>query len=253
MTGEKFAELVREYANADSVTLPDSTLCLLANPVKNDLCQDISNLVGEKYFELPTETSLVADQREYDLPQDMLNSVTGVNAQLDGTNWIRLYNVGIENFDHALDETHIVANYANSEGDAGYLIRRSSLYLLTGTITDVTDGLKIWYNVPFPDFTASVLAETTTDLAVPLSDTQHGLPTAVQEVVARETAFRYKANRDEKYKPNDLELRLHVPVASAREGDWLKAIKSLRRTDESEIIPLTSPNLSDLGDYGFDY
>jgi len=81
-----FATLVRYYTKTNSTTLTDANILILANIFKDDIAGTISTEVGEDYFGLRFERDLIADQREYDLPSELMARMKYLNAKLDGTN-----------------------------------------------------------------------------------------------------------------------------------------------------------------------
>jgi hypothetical protein len=241
MVGTKFASLTRKYAKADSNILPDADLLLFANAVKDDLANEISNAVDENYFEVPATTNLVEDQREYPFPSDTLDVIHRVEAILDEENWIVLSELFNQDIDFALTETNIVNKFGNGEGQAFYKLTRSAIYLFTGSVPAYSDGLKLWFNAYPQDLSAGMLADSDADLSEAPSTTTHGVPRATHEVWARETAFRWKEGRISKYRPTYSEQKLHG-FGNPENGDWMKAVKSLRQIQKGRVIVAEQPD-----------
>ena len=233
MTGANFTSTVRLNANADSTILSDTNLLLVANTVKDYLANKVVTDADEDYFEIPATTALVADQREYSLPADTLDRITRVEAKFDGTNWIPLLSeLDLPDVTIPIVEARIIEIYGNDENQAYFDMTRNGIYILSGEIDDVTAGLKIWYNTFPSDLTAGDLAAVT-ELSIPGSTTTFALPRQLHEVWARETAYRWKVNRDDKYRPTDFENRLHLPIDN---NDIDKAVDSLRNINKMRNI-----------------
>jgi len=238
MTGANFTSLVRMYANADSTIMSDTNLLLLANAVKDGLANRVVSEADEDYFEMPATTDLVADQREYSLPTDLLKSLTRVEAKFNDSDWIPLLEeVDLLDVTIPIVEADIIEEYGNNEGEAYFDMTRNGIYILSGEIDDVTAGLKMWYNAYPTDLVAGDLV-LTSDLSVPTTTTGFAIPRQLHEVWARETAYRWKVNRDAKYQPTDLEERLHLPIGKS---DTDNAIRSLRDMNKMRDIFAATP------------
>jgi len=143
MNYSKFATLVRYYTKTNSTTFSDADILTLANIFKDDIAGLISKEVGEDYFGLRFERDLIAGQREYDLPAELMTRIKYLNAKLDGTNWERLKETDLSTYGQAMDEATIEAQYADK--DPEFDIWDNSIYILSGRpIIDVTDGLRLW-------------------------------------------------------------------------------------------------------------
>jgi len=238
MTGANFTSLVRLYANADSTIMSDTNLLLFANVVKDDLSSRIVTEADEDYFEIPATTDLVEDQREYSEPTDILKSLTRVEAKFNGTDWIPLLEeIDLPDVTIPIVEARIIENYGNNKGEAKFDMTRNGIYILSGSIENVTAGLKFWYNAYPTNLVAGDLV-LTSDLSVPTTTTGFAVPRQLHEVWARETAYRWKVNRDAKYRPTDLEERLHLPIGKS---DTDQAIRSLRNVNKMRNIFAETP------------
>ena len=219
MTYVEFAALCRFYTQTSSVTFSDSDLVLLANNARDEITSEAANRANHDEFCVPATTNLVADQREYALPVDKLNSIKYVEANLQVSagqdNWVKLNEFDIVQYQRPTNETETVSRFSNNEGAAFFDIFRNSLYLYCGTIINVTDGLKLWYQAYLRKLTTADLASTT-DMAVDRSTTEIGLPTIFHELVARRVSIAWKSSRDkpvpesplERQYPMDLEKRI---------------------------------------------
>ena len=89
MTPVEFAYHVRFMTRTNSTTFTDAEILALMKIRQDEIAKAILE-ADEDILLIPQYTSLVADQREYPLPQDMLSSIKRVEAKLDGTNFIKL-------------------------------------------------------------------------------------------------------------------------------------------------------------------
>ena len=198
----------------------------MLNLFKDQVCQRALE-TDEDIFELPTYMNLVANQREYPLHSNLLSRIARVEAKLDGSNWLKLTEVdlGEINFPITL-EADIVKHFANEQGKCGYDIMRKSLWLYSGTITTVTDGLRVWENT-WPSNVAGM--GLTTDMSVDPSTTTHGVPKELHLVIADRMVIFWKASRE---KP--------IPLTE-REQNWEfyleKSIQTLKKANyDREIL-----------------
>lgn len=208
----KFATLVRYYTKTNSTTFTDADILILANIFKDDISGLIAKEVGEDYFGLRFERNLIAGQREYDLPAELMSRLKYVQAKLDGTNWEKLNETDLSTYSKALDEDTIQLTY--SEKDAEFDLWDQGIYVLSGdAIIDVTDGLKIWAIVfpsDFPNLTS------TEDMSTNPDDYSHGFPRQFHELLARRVSIAYKSSKDrpiplsEKEKLYEMDLLLQV-------------------------------------------
>jgi len=90
MTFAKFTTLVRFYTSTNSTTFTDANVLILSNIFKDSIAEQLSKEVGEDIFGLRLTRSMVADQREYDLPADVMARIKYIEAKLDGTDWVTL-------------------------------------------------------------------------------------------------------------------------------------------------------------------
>lgn len=218
MTPAKLATYVRYKTRTNSSTLPDADLLTIGNVVKDRLVLEALD-ADEDLFLVPTYKNLVADQREYPLHSSILSRIKRVEAKLDGTNYIKLYEFDLPQFKKPIStEADIVAEFGNTEGDAYYDMMRKSIWIYSGTITSVTDGLKIWLNTWVADLTDMT---STTDMSVDPSTTTHGIPRALHNVLATGMVIEYKESREKPIPLNERELLF--------DKDVKKAIQSLKR------------------------
>ena len=244
MTPEELATYVRLRTRTNSTTFTNADMLVLANIVKEDVCQRALE-TDEDIFLVPTYLNLVADQREYPLPTNLLSRIKRVEAKLDGTNYIKLDEIDLTEWDHPLtSETDITYYFSNEQGKAKFDLIRHSVWIYSGSITSVTDGLRIWDNTYPPNI---VSMAGTTDMSVDPSTTTHGIPRALHKVIATGIIIEYKTSRE---KPIPLTER-----EQKYEFDLEKAIQSLKKQNyDREVIgsiPETDINGNNLD--GSDY
>lgn len=237
MTPSELATYVRFKTRTNTSTLTDDDLLMLLNTVKNEVC-DRALEVDEDIFLVPTTLNLVANQREYPFKSDILSRIKRVEAMFNGSDYIKLTNIDLADIDQPIgSEAQIVARFSNEEGNAFYDIMRSSLWLYSGTITSVTNGLKVWLNT-IPSNVASILS--TTDMRVDPSTTAHGIPAPLHKVIAKGVVIEWKESRE---KPIPLTER-----EQKWEFDLEKAIQTMKRTDYDREVYASIPD-----DDGSDY
>jgi len=226
MNYSKFATLVRYYTKTNSTTFSDADILTLANIFKDDIAGLISKEVGEDYFGLRFERDLIAGQREYDLPAELMTRIKYLNAKLDGTNWERLKETDLSTYGQAMDEATIEAQYADK--DPEFDIWDNSIYILSGSpIIDVTDGLRLWAIVfpsDFPNLTS------TEDMSTNPDDYSHGFPRQFHELLARRVSIAYKSSKD---RP--------IPLSEKEqlyEADLMAAINAMKDANlDRSVIP----------------
>lgn len=203
MTPAKLASYVRFKTRTNATTFPDSDILMLSEVVLDDLAKDIID-VDEDILLTPQYTSLVANQREYSLPSDMLSSIKRVEAKLDGTNYIKLDELDILSLRNSiLSETQITDNFGNNEHEAFFELSRNALTIYSGTITSVADGLRIWTNTwpsQVTDLTSVV------DMSVDPSTTTHGIPRELHHILATGIIIEWKSSREKPIPLSEREL-----------------------------------------------
>ena len=137
----KLDDLLNNITNTDATSYSDA-----------DKHQDLS--VAGKYFlgimlesmtdwNITGDTAtddLVANQREYDFPTNFIK-LKRLDLKLDGTNWYRATYIDEgEISDSIASESDITEQFTNTE--PYYTFRGNKIFILSGTIKDVTDGIK---------------------------------------------------------------------------------------------------------------
>jgi hypothetical protein len=209
---------------------------------QDELAQDILK-TDEDILLIPQYTSLVAGQREYAEPADMLSRIKRVEAKLDGTNWIKLDELDITELNYPIVlEADITKYFTNTEGGASFDIMRKAIKIYSGTITTVTDGLRLWINTfptPISDLTSI------TDMSIDPSTTTHGIPRELHEIWSRGVVIDFKSSREKPIPLTERELKYDI--------DKKTALDTLKHGNlDREIIGLLPP-ASDRGDDGFNF
>lgn len=214
MTGQNYALLVREYTPTNSTTLPDTTIVLLSNVVKDDFAKEIAK-ADEDIGGVPATRNLIASttSREYSLPEDFL-IIKRVEAKFDGTNSIKLEEFDLTQNKRENDEAVITAYYTNERGHSFYDIFRNALWIYSGTITAVTAGLKLWY-VQYPaDISTGSLA-LATDLSLDPTTTSWQIGRQFHELWARKVSIMWKSNREKPLPLTESERNFDTDFKSA--------------------------------------
>lgn len=115
----------------------------------------VLNSMGDWNFQGQVGTAnLVANQREYIFPSDLLR-ILRIEAKLDGTNFTVLNQIDPRIVPSVIgSETDITNRFSNSSGGAFFDASDRSFNIYSGTITSVTDGLKLWYEEDIAELSA---------------------------------------------------------------------------------------------------
>lgn len=183
MSPAQLATLVRRKTHTTTTTYSNADLLSDANIYIDEIASAIQ-LKRPDVWHFPATLDLVANQREYALPIT-LNGQETVEMKLEDE---YVYATPLKQRPKfALVEDNITAYYTNA--NPHYFIRRDSLYVLSGTITNVTAGIKITYNkapAPLTDITS------TDDMSIHPSTTTLGFPKEFHDLLARRLTLHYK-------------------------------------------------------------
>lgn len=235
MTPTALAAYVRLKTRTNSTTLTDADLIILANVVKDKLVSRALD-ADEDIFLVPTYLNLVANQREYPLHSDLLSRIKRVEAKLDGTSFIKLYEFDLPQHQYPIStEADITAHFGNTEKAAFFDIMRNSIWIYSGTITSVTAGLKIWLNTIVADITSMVAV---TDMSIDPTTTTHGVPRPLHKVLADGMIIEWKESRE---KPIPLtqremnhEFEIDKAVASLKKANYDRDVIGLVPDDDGQ-------------------
>ena len=191
MTPKGLSDYILYKLGIESSDFPE--MLSVINLKKDLITEKIARATSGKYLGVYGYGDLVADQREYPLPTDVLNRLILVNLKFSSSdNYVKAKPVDIDDIPNfRFDEDYISSNFSNSEPK--YFIYRSSVFVLSQSIDDVEDGLQYWYINFLPD--VPNLTEDTTDLSV-ATDTslsvKQGFPKMFHELLARAVIIDFK-------------------------------------------------------------
>src|SRR3989304_6854310 len=192
MTPAEFATIVRFKTRTNSTTFTDAQILALQKERQREIAQEIVK-ADEDILLVPQYTSLVADQREYPYPTDMLSRIKRLEGKLNGTDWVKLNEMDLPDDQKPVaTEANITSRYSNLEGEAFFDIKRRSVFLYTGTIIAVTSGLRLWVNTWPTAITG--LTEAVQDMSTDPSVTTHGIPTELHKVWATGVVIDWKSS-----------------------------------------------------------
>jgi hypothetical protein len=179
-------------------------MLILWNVIKNDLCQQALE-TDEDIFLVPTYMNLVANQREYPLHSNILSRIKRIEAALDGSNYLKLTSFDLTDHDKPVTgETNITSHFANLESECFYDLMRKAVWIYSGTITNVSDGLRIWVNTYPADITGDMTSST--DMSVDPSTTTHGVPKALHKVISDGVIIAWKGSLEKPIPLSDHEI-----------------------------------------------
>ena len=240
MTGANFTSYIRKLTKTNSTTFPDADIILYANIIKDRFATEIKK-ADEELFNMEMYTDLKASgslltTREYPVDTDVIN-YKRIQAKFDGTNWIKLEEFDPTESDMPITESDITNRFSNETGHAFYDLSRGSLFIYSGTITEVTNGLYMFAEIYPEDITTSELSKTT-DLSIPSTKTKFRLPRQFHELWARNISIIYKSAQEKPIELSSLELRVEV--------DFDKQIDAITNSTTDRDITRTLPDDTDL-------
>lgn len=244
MTGKQFVDYVRLRTRTNSTTLSNTDLLLLANVRMDTIAAQIMG-AEEDTLVLPFTTNLLLNQRQYAFTSNILSRIKYVEAKLDGTNFIHLSEMDLNQYKRTTDETTITSNFSNYEGHAFYDIYRKALYLYSGSVTAVTGGLKLWCNTYPAPLDVSRIADDTTDLSTDPTAISHGFPRELHELWARGTIIDFKESRQKPIPLTEREMSYKV--------DLMQAVFDLKHGNMDRVVMAATPPASDRGNNGANY
>lgn len=228
MTYAAFASLVRYYTKTNSTTFTDANILMLANIFKDDIAGKIAKHVGEDYFGLRFTRNLVADQREYDLPSEVMSRMKVLEAKLNGTDWVRMNETDLNSYEGTTDETTIRSLFSGKA--PAFDIWDKSIFIYSeDAIINVTSGLKLWCIIWPADFTDLTSTE---DMSTNPSDITHGFPKQFHELLARRVSIAQKSSRD---KP--------IPLSEKEQNYEIDLKETLDSMKDANLDRVTEPTI----------
>lgn len=199
MTPKQFAAYVRLKTKTNSTTFPDADIIIFMRQRQDEIAESILK-ADEDILLVPQYLTLVADQRDYDYPGDILSRIKRVEAKLNGTDWIPLEEIDITQISTPIaTEADIVAAFNNLQyssetnvNGARFDILRKSIYIYSGAVSDAANGLRCYCDT-YP--TAITDLTSTTEMAEDPSATTHGIPRPMHRVWAKGVVIDYKESK----------------------------------------------------------
>ena len=240
MTAAALNSLINLKCSTNDTTFPVADKLVYVKIFMDELAGKLVDRdVG--YFLVPSTFDLVADQREYAIGNDMLNRIQRVEIKFSSSD-SRFPARAIKDYQGSETESEIVKTYSNAKDCFAYTIRRRALFILSGTITNVTAGGRIWTYV-FPATLAN-LTDNTNGLEVDPSTTTFGFPRQLQELLARRVAIEWKGAQPKPLPLNAMEVNY--------ERDLKSVLDSMTPIDNSLEVIGELPCKQDLWNDGFD-
>ena len=203
MTPAAINTRINFYCGTDDTTFTQANKLPVVNSVKDEFASSIVSR-APSYFLIPSTFDLVADQREYGLGDDLLNSVHKVEIRFTSTG--NRFPAGfLKSYKGSETEAEITKQFTNNPGEFFFTIMRRSLVILSGTIIAVTAGGRLLSRI-YPADLANLTS--TTDWKVDPSTTSFGMPLQFHELVARKVAMIWKGPNNKKF--NDLDNRFDI-------------------------------------------
>ena len=218
MTPAKFATEVRLRTRTNSTTFTNADILVFMAARQRQIVKAILK-TDEDILLIPQTTDLVANQRDYPFPSDILSRIKRIEAKLDGTNWLKLDEIDLNQIDVAISsETDITNTFANLKGEAKYDLLRKSIYIYSGTIINVDEGLALWCDTWPSEITDLT---STTDMSVDPSTITNGIPMELHDLWLMGVVIDWKTSREkplaltdreqnfDKYLQDDIETLKH--------------------------------------------
>lgn len=177
-------------------------------------------------WNIPAEFDLVANQREYSFPSDVINKLTSLDVKINGK-FVRA--IGLKKAPSIpLTEEAIRENFKEPH----YFIRRNAIFLLTpDPIPAVSQGGVLTYN-SFPALLTTDRLSETEDLSEDPSLTEHGFPREFHELLATYVSLNYKSDNEQSLSETDrrfdLDMQAKLAEFSAPADESIEEIRDLR-------------------------
>lgn len=239
MTSTELKSLINYKTKTNDTTFTAADMLVLANLMKDEIVLRVQQ-VRPEIFNIIGLQDLVASstKREYDIPTAALNVIIDLEIKFSSSgDYVMARPIARKHYKDSLQESKIVNSFNNL--NPRYFIRRKKVYILSGTITVVTDGFKLVYDL-LPADLANLTGST--DLSLN-SDTANGIPRELHELWARRVSIEYKdANR----------LRLSKKELDY-EVDLEKALDDLSTPNLDKTVIGALPSRANRGNDGIDY
>lgn len=233
MTPKALNSLINIYcfgknSSSGDSQFPQADKLILINAFKDNFASRIAQ-VDEDIFGIIFTDNLIAGQRRYTLPDDILNNIKGLEVKLNGADWQWIREFDLNGIKKPTDEANILATFSGIN-PMFELFDKSIIIYSDSAIIDVSGGLKLWsivYPADITDLTSEI------DMSVNPSSTSHGFPRQFHELLARRIAIAWKTGQDRPKTLNEKELMF--------EGDFQLALNSISNGNLDRSIIRTMP------------
>lgn len=235
-----FARTARSLTRQNSTTFPDQLMVDFVNLAKSEIEGRIVSADGG-YLEMTAYADMVAGQRVYELPSDILNRVVKVEVKMDGENYYPMNEIDFNMIRFPISDEAAIMSYSSAY-PVRYSLYRGSLYIWSGiTIPAVSQGLMLYYNVSSHDWVTGDLSQPV-DISIDPTPTSVGLPTEFHPVLLYMLTRKFKLTRDN---PIALDAEEQTLALQAMLDDALANYQNANRDRiEQGELPL---------DLGYDY
>lgn len=213
--------LTRTQPSSGSSIFTDQMIVDFVNLSIEELAGDIVK-ADESALQMTAYTNLVADQRVYELPSNMLNRMVKLEIKLNGTNWSKAEEVDFNRIDTPVTtETDIRANF--NDDPVLFSLYRQSFNIWSGSpIISVSQGLRLYYNInPHTWVTGDLVS--TNDISLDLTATDVGFPSEFHPVLLYKVTRRYKTSRDKPipldYEEQNIDLLFQQALSNYRNAN----------------------------------
>jgi len=244
MTPLDLATYIRVLTRTNTTTFPDfpdSEMLPFVNTFIDEFASKIVE-VDNGMFNVPYLFNLVANQREYAIGDDVLNRVHKVEIKFTADD-DRTPATYIKDYRGSESEDQITAQFSNTPGDFAYTIRRRAILILSGTISSVTQGVRMT-SLVYPEHLAN-LTDDNVSMEVDPSTTTFGFPRQFHELLARRVSIAWKGTQPKPIALSPLEQRYELDLASQ--------LAAVATTTNEGMTRSSDPTNEDTGNDGYDY
>ena len=223
MTGAELLAYIRRKTHTTTATYSDADILIDVNAEIEEFAVEIKK-ARETIWNITALDDLVASStsRLYAFPDDILSSIVSVELMFAvGDNYVQAKPSARRHYNDVLQESIIVNNFNNS--DPEYFIRRKAIYVLSGTIVAVTDGIKLVYDA-FPAALTNLTGSAC--LSIDPTTTTHGFPREFHKLLARKVIRDYRSEHKIKLNKVDLDF----------ENDFEKKLDAFSVVDTGKVI-----------------
>ncbi|MCK5600951.1 hypothetical protein KAR91_03720, partial [Candidatus Pacearchaeota archaeon] len=147
MTGTQLAAKIRKKIPANVTSYPVADLLVDVNLMKDEIVLKLQQARPE-IFNIKGDQDLVASStsREYTIPVAALNRIIDLEIKFSAAgDYVIAKPIARRHYKDSLQESKIVNSFDNLE--PRYFIRRKKVYILSGTISAVTSGFRLVYDL----------------------------------------------------------------------------------------------------------